>query len=395
VEKLMGQFINAYRAKAQSGLIDFDPAQAQAAEILSLLEGRIANFKPFRPKFLFGRPEPTPKGLFIYGKVGRGKSMLMDLFYEYTNITQKRRVHFHEFMAEVHNDINLWRKLSNDERKKQPNFVKGAGDDPIAPIAKKIATQSWLLCFDEFQITDIADAMILGRLFEALWSFQCVIVATSNRHPHDQYENGLNRQIILPFLARLASELDVHSLDSDRDYRLERLEKEPVFIYPLNKEADDFIERAWDRLTFGAVPLAQNIMVEGRVTALKRTAAGVAWFLFDEICGDYGNGQSPLGVRDYLEIARQFNTIIIQNIPQMGRDKANEATRFRNLIDALYEIKSKIIISAEVEASLLYNAGTQSFEFERTASRLYEMRSHDYLSMPHGNYNNGHDNNAG
>lgn len=380
----MGRFIAAYREKANAGQIEFDRAQAQAAEMLSIIEARIKNFKPFRPKFLFGRPEPTPKGLFIYGKVGRGKSMLMDLFFEEIEIQEKRRVHFHEFMAEVHNEINIWRKLPNEERKKLPYFVKGAGDDPIAPIAKKIANENWLLCFDEFQITDIADAMILGRLFEALWSFQCVIIATSNRPPSEQYQNGLNRQIVLPFLERLEAELDIHSLDSNRDYRLERLEAEPCYFHPLGVQSAAFIKRAWERLTFGAKPQKQKILVEGRETILKRTAAGVAWFEFDEICGDYENGKNPLGVRDYLEIARLFNTVIIENIPQLGRDKANEATRFRNLIDALYEMKTKTIISAQSLPENLYEAGTQSFEFERTASRLYEMRSHEYLSLPHG-----------
>lgn len=380
----MGKFINSYRQKSHDGLIEFDQAQAQAAENLSLLEARIKNFKPFRPKFLFGRPEPTPKGLFIYGKVGRGKSMLMDLFFEHIEINEKRRVHFHEFMAEVHNEINIWRKLSSEERKKLPYFVKGAGDDPIAPIAKKIAMESWLLCFDEFQITDIADAMVLGRLFEALWTFQCVIVATSNRPPAEQYHNGLNRQIIIPFLQRLENELDIHSLDSNRDYRLERLEAEPCYFTPLGSEAEKYIKRAWERLTFGAIPQPQKILVEGRETIIKKTAAGVAWFSFDELCADYSNGKSPLGVRDYLELARIFNTIIIENVPQLGRDKANEATRFRNLIDALYEMKTKTIISAAQGPENLYQSGTQSFEFERTASRLYEMRSHEYLALPHG-----------
>ncbi len=380
----MGKFIKAYRQKANDGLIEFDAAQAQAAENLSLLEARIKNFKPFRPKFLFGRPEPTPKGLFIYGKVGRGKSMLMDLFYEHVEIAEKRRVHFHEFMAEVHNEINIWRKLSSEERKKLSYFVKGAGDDPIAPVAKKIAMENWLLCFDEFQITDIADAMVLGRLFEALWSFQCVIVATSNRPPNEQYKNGLNRQIIIPFLERLENELDIHSLDSNRDYRLERLEAEPCYFTPLGNEAEKYVKRAWERLTFGAKPQAQKILVEGRETIIKKTAAGVAWFSFDELCADYANGKSPLGVRDYLEIARIFNTLIIENVPQLGKDKANEATRFRNLIDALYEMKTKTIISAQNTPENLYSSGTQSFEFERTASRLYEMRSHEYLSLPHG-----------
>lgn len=374
--------IAAYREKANSGLLEFDKDQAQAAEILTALQMRLKNYRPdaFR---LFSSREPAPQGVFIYGKVGRGKSMLMDLFYENTDFAKKRRVHFHEFMAEVHNEINIWRKLEHQERKKLPYFVKEAGDDPIAPVAQKIVTCAKLLCFDEFQITDIADAMILGRLFDALWARDCIIVATSNRHPKDQYQNGLNRQIVLPFLARLEKELEIHSLDSNRDYRLERLEKEARYFSPLGSHAHDFAKRAWDRLTFAAKPIAQRILVEGRETIIQKTAAGVAWFDFNDLCGDYSNNQSPLGVRDYLEIARVFNTIVIENVPKLGKDKANEAARFRNLIDALYEAKSKLILTLACELNELYAEGTQSFEFERTISRLHEMQSHEYLAMAH------------
>ncbi len=375
--------ISAYREKANSGLLEFDMNQAQAAEILTALQLRLKNYRPdaFR---LFSSREPAPQGIFIYGKVGRGKSMLMDLFYENTDFAKKRRVHFHEFMAQTHNEINIWRKLSPFERKKQSHFVKDAGDDPIAPVAQKIVNEARLLCFDEFQITDIADAMILGRLFDALWARDCVIVATSNRHPKDQYQNGLNRQIVLPFLARLETELEVHSLDSNRDYRLERLEKEARYYSTLGKDAHDFAKRTWDRLTFAALPIAQKILVEGRETNINKTVAGVAWFEFNELCGDYSGSQSPLGVRDYLEIARVFNTIIIENVPKLGKDKANEAARFRNLIDALYEAKTKLILTIECELGELYSEGTQSFEFERTISRLHEMQSHQYLTMEHG-----------
>lgn len=374
--------IAAYREKANSGLLEFDKDQAQAAEILTALQLRLKNYRPdaFR---LFSSREPAPQGVFIYGKVGRGKSMLMDLFYENTDFAKKRRVHFHEFMAEVHNEINIWRKLSHNERKKQPHFVKDAGDDPIAPVAQKIINEARLLCFDEFQITDIADAMILGRLFDALWARDCIIIATSNRHPKDQYQNGLNRQIVLPFLARLEKELEIHSLDSNRDYRLERLEKEARYFSPLGNDAQEFARRAWDRLTFAAIPISQKILVEGRETIINRTAAGMAWFDFNDLCGDYSNNQSPLGVRDYLEIARVFNTIIIENVPKLGKDKANEAARFRNLIDALYEAKAKLILTLACDLKELYSEGTQSFEFERTISRLHEMQSHEYLAMAH------------
>lgn len=375
--------ITAYREKAAAGLIEFDPAQAEAAEYLSVLENRLKGFKPNRIKFLFGKPEPMPKGIYIYGKVGRGKSMLMDLFYDNTNYPSKKRIHFHEFMAKVHDDINTWRKLDEKQRRAQPHYVKGAGDDPIPPIAQKIFNEASLLCFDEFQITDIADAMVLGRLFNALWDRQVVVVATSNRHPSELYKNGLNRQLVVPFLERMTKELEIHSLDSERDYRLKRLQAEPVYYSPLDNGAKNFMDRAWERLTFGAKPQETIIINDGREIPIPQVAAGCARFEFMDICGNFGTSTSPLGVRDYLQIARIYHTVMIENIPKLGRDQANEATRFRNLIDALYENKCKTIITAEVEADKLYTDGTQSFEFERTSSRLYEMRSHEYLELEH------------
>lgn len=375
--------IQAYRQKADEGLIEFDIAQASAIEQLGILNNRLKGWQRGRARFLFGKPEPAPKGLYIYGKVGRGKSMVMDLFYEHANCPHKKRIHFHEFMAKVHDDINQWRKMDNAQRKASPHFVKGAGDDPIPPIAKKITSEAWLLCFDEFQITDIADAMLLGRLFDAIWERQCVVVATSNRHPSELYKNGLNRQLVLPFLERMTNELDILSLDSNRDYRLARLESEPTYHFPLDADAKDFIDRAWKRLTFGATPLPQTIVSEGRNIEVKRTASGCARFDFMELCANASAHQSPLGVRDYLEISRIFHTIMIENIPQMSQALSNEATRFRNLVDAMYEMKTKLIATAEADADFLYTEGTQAFEFERTASRLHEMRSHEYLEAEH------------
>ena len=381
--------ISAYRQKAQEGLIQFDPAQAEAAEYLSALEERLKNFKPNHKAFFFSKPEPAPKGVYIYGQVGRGKSMIMDLFYENTSYPHKMRIHFHEFMAKVHDDINEWRKLNEKERRAKPYYVKGAGDDPVQPVAQRIASEATLLCFDEFQITDIADAMVLGRLFDALWARQVVVVATSNRYPLELYKNGLNRALVVPFLERMLRELEVHSLDSERDYRLQRLESEPVYYSPLDDGAKAFMDRAWDRLTSGAKPVPAIVKNDGREIPIAATASGLARFEFNDICGNVGMGvgknTSPLGTRDYLEIARIYHTILLENIPQMGPDKANEATRFRNLVDALYENKCKLIVTAAVGADDLYKSGTQSFEFERTASRLHEMRSHEYLAKDHAN----------
>lgn len=372
--------VSAYRERVNSGAIEFDKEQQEAIEILSVLSGRLKNWKRGQKQFLFGKPEPLPEGVFIYGKVGRGKSMIMDLFFDHAPTEIKQRIHFHQFMLNAHEKINEWRKLSNEERKKRPNFVKGVGDDPIPPIAKEIADNAHLLCFDEFQITDIADAMILGRLFESLWKYQTVIVATSNRPPEEQYKNGLNRQLIVPFLIRLNEELLIHSLDSLRDYRLARLKSEPMYFSPLGAAADEFMTRAWARLCLDAKEILQTISVDGRTILIKRTAASSARFDFNELCGD----KNPMGVHDYLEIAKCFNTIFLENVPLLDKNMAFEATRFRNLIDALYEAKTKLIMTIACPIEELYQSGTQSFEFERTISRLHEMQSDDYLGMEKG-----------
>jgi cell division protein ZapE len=366
--------VERYRQKAAEGLITWDPAQAAAVEILGVLENRLSGWEPRKARFLFGRPEPAPRGLYLHGGIGRGKSMLMDLFFECAPVARKRRVHFHAFMQEVHAAIARWRAMTPAQRKADPAFVKGAGDDPIAPVAKAIAETAWLLCFDEFQVTDIADAMVLGRLFEALLARQVVVVATSNRHPRELYKNGLNRELFLPFIAMLEEALDLHALDGPRDWRLARLEAEPVYHAPLGPGASAAMARTWARLTQGAEPRPVSMAVQGRNWTVDRAAAGCAWLHFDDLCGQ------PLGPADYLALARQFDTVLLEGVPLMTPARRSEAARFRTLIDALYEAKTKVVVSAAAEPDRLYREGDQAFEFERTASRLYEMRSRDYLA---------------
>ena len=367
-----------YRAKTASGLIQFDPAQAAAVELLGVLANRLKDWRPGKARFLFGRPEPAPQGLYIHGAVGRGKSMLMDMFFEVAPVARKRRVHFHAFMQEVHAGVSAWRAMGDGDRKQQPNFVKGSGDDPIPPVAKAIADAAWLLCFDEFQVTDIADAMILGRLFEQLWMRQVVVVATSNRHPRDLYLNGINRQLFLPFVAMLEEHLDLHALDGLRDYRLQRLESQPVYHTPRDGAAFAAMDQAWSRITQGAEPRAIVLNIAGRELVIHRAAAGCARMSFEDLC------VQPLGAGDYLALAKRFDTLFLEGVPILTPDKRNEAARFRILIDALYENRTKLVMSAEAEPDRLYSQGDQAFEFERTASRLYEMRSHAYLAAERG-----------
>ncbi|GIU67709.1 cell division protein ZapE [Candidatus Phycosocius spiralis] len=374
----MSEVAALYREKVQAGVLQFDPTQAQAIELLTILAHRLEHWKPGNTPFLFGQAEPAPKGLYLYGAVGRGKSMLMDLFFDVAPVEKKRRVHFHAFMAEVHAGVTAWRALSTRERKAQPNFVKGAGDDPIAPVAKAIADEAWLLCFDEFQVTDIADAMILGRLFEQLWARQVVVVATSNRHPRDLYKNGINRQLFLPTIALLEEHLDLHALEGQHDHRMARLEGHGVYHTPLDGAAFEAMDQAWAALTRGTQPRPTSLVVAGRELTINRAAAGCARMSFEDLC------VANLGASDYLALAKRFDTLLLDGVPIMGPEKRNEAARFRILIDALYENKTKLILSAQAEPDQLYPAGDQAFEFERTASRLYEMRSRDYLVAERG-----------
>ena len=366
----MGYVIERYEARINDGQLMPDPVQAEAATALDDLAHRLANRKTGG---WFSKAESVT-GLYMWGGVGRGKSMLMDLFFEHAPVEARRRVHFHEFMAEVHDRLDAWRKLSEDERKRSEWRVKGAGDDPIAPVAKQIASEANLLCFDEFQVTQIADAMVLARLFEALFERHVTVVATSNRHPNDLYKDGINRPLFMPFIEHLKANCDVMELASERDYRLDRLIEAPVWYAPLGGESERALDQAWDRLTLGAEPQHCVLTVKGRKLEVHREAAGVARFTFEELCA------RPLGSRDYLAIAANFNTVILSGIPTLGPENRNEAARFVSLIDAFYEAKVKLVASAAAEPEELYPEGDGSFEFERTVSRLHEMRSTDYLA---------------
>lgn len=349
-----------YAERLAAGDLVADADQARAAERLESLAQALARWKPAG---WFGKSE-APNGLYLWGPVGRGKSLLMDLFFQAAPVKLKRRVHFHEFMLNAHARLRAAR-------------AGGAGQDQlIAQVAEQVAKEAHLLCFDEVQVTDIADAMILGRLFERLFAANVVIVATSNRPPDELYKNGLNRQLFLPFIALIKDKLDLVEIAGPRDYRLERLMAAPVYYWPLGPAADEAMDRAWARLTFGASPQAMTLDVGGRALKVEREAAGVARFGFEELCA------RPLGAADYLEIAERFHTVLLENIPKLTPSMREEAARFRTLVDALYEAKVKLIASAETEPQALYSAGDQSFEFERTASRLMEMRSESYLALP-------------
>jgi cell division protein ZapE len=350
----------AYRQRLARGELQPDPAQAAAATRLDALAEGLARWKP---DAWLGKGE-TPRGVYLWGPVGRGKSLLLDLFFEAAPVKKKRRVHFHEFMLARHAFLREAR-------------ANGAGQDElIAQAAKQVAADANLLCFDEIQVTDIADAIILGRLFERLFEENVVIVATSNRTPDDLYKNGLNRQLFLPFIALLKEKLDVLEVAGPRDFRLEQLMAAPIYYAPLGPAAEEAMDAAWRRLTLGAHPNAVTLDVGGRALRVEREAAGVARFTFEELCA------RPLGAADYIEIAERFHTVLLENIPKLNPSMREEAARFRTLIDALYEAKVKLIASADAQPAQLYPAGDQSFEFERTASRLMEMRGQAYLALP-------------
>jgi cell division protein ZapE len=352
-----------YRRRVAEGALDADPAQRLAVEKLQLLAMRLADYNPARPKrvglglFGWGRDrleeKPVP-GLYLYGGVGRGKSMLMDLFFEAAPVSPKRRVHFHAFMQEMHAGIAK---------------ARSAGvTDPVRPVADAVADQATLLCFDEMQITDITDAMLVGRLFERLFERGVVVVATSNRAPDALYKDGLNRNLFLPFIAMLKERLEVHELASATDHRLDRLKGAEVYHTPLGPEATAALDAAWDRLALGpGEPLA--LTVQGRTVTLPAWRNGVARASFGALCG------APLGPADYLAIAGEAEVLILDDIPRLSRARNNEAKRFVTLIDALYEARVRLVCSAAAEPEALYVEGEGAFEFARTASRLHEMRS--------------------
>jgi cell division protein ZapE len=298
--------------------------------------------------------------------------MLMDLFFEALPVRRKRRVHFHAFMADAHERIHLWRQaLKRGEV---------SGDDPIAPVAASLAEEAWVLCFDEFAVTDIADAMILGRLFTALFRHGVVVVATSNVEPDRLYEGGLNRALFLPFIELLKTRMEVVRLDARTDFRLEKLAGSPVYHVPADEAARAALDRSFKRLTGRERGDPVRLTVKGHALDVPQAAGGVARFAFPDLCA------KPLGAADYLALAQDFHTVILEGIPRMAFEQRNEAKRFITLIDALYDNRVKLLASAEAEAPELYRAetGREAFEFDRTVSRLIEMRSEEYLSLAHG-----------
>lgn len=369
----MKAVLDQYRALVAAGELRPDPDQAAAAERLDDLAVQMAAM-PKRRGFvarLLGKGAPPPRGLYLWGSVGRGKSMLMDLFHDCVDFEPKRRVHFHEFMLEVHDRLR-------EERKKESG-------DPIPPVVDAIAAEAKLLCFDEMVVNNTADAMILSRLFTGLIDRGVVVVTTSNRPPRDLYKDGLNREHFLPFIALVEDRLDVLSLNGPTDYRLDRLGGFPTYYSPNGQAATEALSRAFFRLTDyppedrAHVPTETIAVHGGRELFVPKSLKGVAVFSFKRLCAQ------PLGSADYLAIARRYHTVVIVGVPMMGSENRNEAARFKTLIDALYEYKVKLLISADAEPARLYQGDDGAFEFERTVSRLMEMQSAEYLEAGHGN----------
>ncbi|MFA7585885.1 MAG: cell division protein ZapE [Novosphingobium sp.] len=369
----MTGLIARYEALVASGELRSDAEQANAAERLDRLQRELeaANASTGLIGKLFAKKASQPRGLYIWGGVGRGKSMLMDLFHDTLRIREKRRIHFHAFMLEVH-------ALLREERKKE------AGD-PILPVAATIARNLKCLAFDEMVVNNSADAMIMSRLFTSLIVDQGVtIVTTSNRPPRDLYKDGLNREHFLPFIALIETELDVLTLNGPVDYRLERLGGIATWHVPLGDAATAQVREAFYRLTdyspedYEHVPSGNIDVGGGRILHVPRSLKGVGVFSFKRLCAE------ARGASDYIAIAQTYHTVIIVGIPRMGPENRNEAARFVTLIDALYENKVKLFATAAADPEDLYESGDGRFEFDRTISRLMEMQSADYLALGHG-----------
>ncbi|GLQ35717.1 cell division protein ZapE [Amylibacter marinus] len=352
--------LEIYNQRVADGTLNADPDQLS---ILSALQGLAEEIEGYKPKSkwllsgVFGVVAPRPRGLYIYGGVGRGKSMLMDLFFDASPIKRKRRVHFHSFMQEVHDGMH---------------HARASGvEDAIRPVAEKIIKDASLLCFDEMQITDITDAMIVGRLFEFLFDSGVIIVTTSNRHPDDLYKNGLNRNLFVPFIEQIKTYLTVHNLDSETDHRQNRLSQKQTYFTPLNDANHAALMALWDQIA-GSEVTSLTLHQKNREITLPHHSGGVAMAGFDDLCA------RPLGPGDYLLIAKSLRALFITNVPILTRARNNEAKRFVTLIDALYEAKVRVILSADAQPEQLYETGAGAFEFERTASRLREMQGDDW-----------------
>ena len=369
--------LQAYRQKLASGELTTDPAQAAAAERLQDLWTKLRHYDPadssdksrwigrlLRKRAVDDAPA-GPNGLYLVGEVGRGKSMLMDLFFDCADVERKQRIHFHEFMQDVHGQIFQWKQANP------------GSTDPIPPLADAISAKAALLCFDEFQINDIADAMILGRLFAALFDRAVVVVATSNTAPDDLFRGKPGRDAFLPFIALIKRHLDVLALEDGRDFRRARLRGQPTWHVPPNGRADAALDRAFATLSNAAVPKAERLTIAGRTLRVPMAAQGVARFDFVALCGQ------PLGPGDYLALATHYNALVLDGIPRLGPENYDQARRFITLIDSLYEHRVKLFASAEAHPDQLYERGEGAKAFERTASRLEEMQGQDWLALPH------------
>ena len=374
---MIGDVSKRYRALVAAGEIERDRAQEAVAAKLDDVETQLANrrlaHKSSSLGWIFGRPRTQPgavRGLYIFGGVGRGKTLLMDLLFATSLEPRKRRAHFHEFMLDVHGRIHEWRQ------KLKRGVV--SGDDPITAVAAALADQASLLCFDEFSVTDIADAMILARLFGSLFERGVVVIATSNVAPDELYRDGLNRPLFLPFIALLQQHVEVIRLDARTDFRLEKMAALPVFYSPADAAADAALDAAWARLVGSARGRAVDLSVAGHVLHIPQVVDGVARMSFAALC------EQPRAAADYLRLAREFHTLVLDRIPVMAADRREAAKRFIILIDTLYDRAVKLIASADAEPDALYRAGSgfEEQEFLRTASRLIEMRSSSYLALP-------------
>jgi len=360
-----------------SGKLQADAAQLDVAAKLDHVLESLREMRPAKKKsalgWLFARGAGNKprhvRGLYVYGSVGRGKTMLMDMFFNKAPVERKRRCHFHEFMADVHGRIHEHRqKLKAGETRQA---------DPVPPVAAALFAEAELLCFDEFTVTDIADAMILGRLFTELFSLGCVLIATSNVAPENLYREGLNRSLFLPFIGLLQENVDVTTLDSPTDYRMEKLASLPVYMTPADNRADAAMEAAWHHIIDGAKAAPDEIPMKGRSIHVPAAAGRAARFTFADLC------EKPLGASDFLAIADRYDAVFVEHIPQLGPEKRNETKRFITLVDALYDKSVRLYATAAAPAEelLTERRGTEGFEFDRTVSRLFEMRSPDYLAL--------------
>lgn len=362
-----------YDALVRAGEVEVDPAQLELTKRYDRLIEEVCTKRLSRKSsalgWLFGKRKEVAivKGLYVHGEVGRGKTMLMDMFFQLLPVERKRRAHFNDFMADAHERINAHRQALKRGETKQ--------EDPIPPVAEALAEQAWVLCFDEFTVTDIADAMILSRLFSALFARGVVLIATSNVAPDNLYRDGLNRQLFLPFVNILKQHVDVINLDSRTDYRLEKLDRQPVYLTPLGSETTKRMDAAWTAHKNGAEEKPDVIHIKGRDIPVRHAVAGAARFTFNELCAQ------PLAASDYIAIVTRYQTLFIDDVPILDYSRRNEAKRFILLIDVLYDHHARLFISAEAQPEKLYEArqGVEAFEFDRTASRLFEMQSAEYL----------------